>query len=108
MLLVMETTGLFNQNNPDIKFSQLCVITKDRIESFLPGLWEDLFRANNTNTVPAPSSPTNKSPTVDTQPQAVIQQPKPELEEPLNKSRSPSRKKQPITSHHQSYLQIQA
>jgi hypothetical protein len=41
----METTGLFNPNNPDIKFSQLCSITKDRIESFLPGLWEDLFRA---------------------------------------------------------------
>ena len=46
MLLVMETTGLFNQNNPDIKFSQLCSITKDRIESFLPGLWEDLFKPN--------------------------------------------------------------
>jgi len=46
MLLVMDTTGLFNQNNSDVKFSQLCIITKDRIESFLPGLWEDLFKAN--------------------------------------------------------------
>ena len=45
----METTGLFNKNNPDIKFSQLCSITKDRIESFLPGLWEDLFKVNNKN-----------------------------------------------------------
>jgi hypothetical protein len=49
MLLVMETTGLFNQNNSNVKFSQLCVITKDRIESFLPGLWEDLFRVNAKN-----------------------------------------------------------
>lgn len=47
MLLVMETTGLFSQTNSNIKFSQLCVITKDRIESFLPGLWEDLFKSNN-------------------------------------------------------------
>jgi hypothetical protein len=50
MLLVMETTGLFNENNADIKFSTLCSITKDRIESFLPGLWEDLFRAAAANT----------------------------------------------------------
>ncbi len=49
MLLVMETTGLFNQNNSNVKFSQLCVITKDRIESFLPGLWEDLFKLNAKN-----------------------------------------------------------
>ena len=46
MLLVMETTGLFNKDNTDVKFSQLCSITKDRIESFLPGLWEDLFKGN--------------------------------------------------------------
>jgi hypothetical protein len=44
MLLVMETTGLFNKDQSDIKFSQLYVITKDRIESFLPGLWDDLFK----------------------------------------------------------------
>lgn len=64
MLLVMETTGLFNENNnpqsnsvgssssssePSNHFSSLCSITKDRIESFLPGLWEDLFRANANN-----------------------------------------------------------
>jgi len=49
MLLVMETTGLFNKENTDLKFSQLCGITKDRIESFLPGLWEDLFKASSNN-----------------------------------------------------------
>lgn len=43
----METTGLFNKENTDVKFSQLCGITKDRIESFLPGLWTDLFKVNN-------------------------------------------------------------
>lgn len=69
MLLVMETTGLFFEQATDSSaeqhtttpappppapanttnhFSSLCSITKDRIESFLPGLWEDLFRANNT------------------------------------------------------------
>jgi hypothetical protein len=70
MLLVMETTGLFNQNNPDIKFSQLCSITKDRIESFLPGLWEDLFRINNKKTSlsppasPSPPTPPQPSPSI--------------------------------------------
>ena len=49
MLLVMETTGLFNKDNTDLKFSQLCSITKDRIESFLPGLWEDLFKVTNNS-----------------------------------------------------------
>ena len=44
MLLVMETTGLFNQTNTDAKFSLLCLITKDRIELFLPGLWNELFK----------------------------------------------------------------
>ena len=58
----METTGLFNQNNPDIKFSQLCSITKDRIESFLPGLWEDLFKVNTKN-IPQQQSPTPIKPT---------------------------------------------
>ena len=57
MLLVMETTGLFNKDNSDIKFSQLCGITKDRIESFLPGLWEDLFRSNCTSLSPVLNSP---------------------------------------------------
>lgn len=65
MLLVMETTGLFNQNNPDVKFSTLCAITKDRIESFLPGLWEDLFRANNNakHVNPSPEAALNSTPT---------------------------------------------
>lgn len=45
----METTGLFNKEKTDVKFSQLCSITKDRIESFLPGLWEDLFKVNSNN-----------------------------------------------------------
>lgn len=49
MLLVMETTGLFNENQDSKLFSSLCSITKDRIESFLPGLWEDLFRVNTKN-----------------------------------------------------------
>lgn len=53
----METTGLFNEHSADIKFSSLCSITKDRIESFLPGLWEDLFRVNTTN------NNNNKTPT---------------------------------------------
>ena len=53
----METTGLFNKDNSDIKFSQLCGITKDRIESFLPGLWEDLFRSNCTSLSPVLNSP---------------------------------------------------
>ncbi len=45
----METTGLFNKENSDLKFSQLCTITKDRIESFLPGLWEDLFKVSGNS-----------------------------------------------------------
>lgn len=59
MLLVMETTGLFNKEKTDVKFSQLCSITKDRIESFLPGLWEDLFKVNSNNkpAVQAPAAP---------------------------------------------------
>lgn len=59
MLLVMETTGLFNEapstpggSENTNHFSSLCSITKDRIESFLPGLWEDLFRANTTKNQP--------------------------------------------------------
>lgn len=38
MLLVMNTTGLFEADQP------LSVITKDRIHSFLPGLWEEVFK----------------------------------------------------------------
>lgn len=75
----METTGLFNQNNPDIKFSQLCIITKDRIESFLPGLWEDLFKIKQPPAQPvSPPSP-----------QPSEQQPKLDSPEPPVSSASP-------------------
>jgi hypothetical protein len=60
----METTGLFSQTNQDIRCSQLCIITKDRIESFLPGLWDDLFKIN-----PKPKS--NPADTVETQKQVL-------------------------------------
>lgn len=40
----METTGLFSRINPDTKFTQLSLITKDRIELFLPGLCDELFK----------------------------------------------------------------
>lgn len=51
MLLVMETTGLFKEGETT-HFSSLGSITKDRIDSFLPGLWEDLFRVNTKNNPP--------------------------------------------------------
>jgi hypothetical protein len=48
MLLVMETTALFSQiNSNDTKCTQLCLITKDRIELFLPGLWDELFKTSS-------------------------------------------------------------
>ncbi len=34
----MNTTGLFDGDQP------LTVITKDRMHSFLPGLWEEVFK----------------------------------------------------------------
>ena len=34
----MNTTGLFDGDQP------LTVITKDRIHSFLPGLWQEVFK----------------------------------------------------------------
>ncbi|CAF1475038.1 unnamed protein product, partial [Didymodactylos carnosus] len=37
MLLVMDTTALFDSG-------QLTVISKDRIHSFLPGLWDEVFK----------------------------------------------------------------
>lgn len=49
MLLVMDTTGLFNISSSDIKICQLRDVTKDRIDSFLPGLWEDLFKERKMN-----------------------------------------------------------
>ena len=69
MLLVMETTGLFNitaSSSNNIKFSQLSSITKDRIESFLPGLWEETFKINNKNemkptVVSSVTTPTNET-----------------------------------------------
>ncbi|CAF0877301.1 unnamed protein product [Brachionus calyciflorus] len=73
MLLVMETTGLFNQTNADAKFSSLCAITKDRIESFLPGLWQDLFRVNSA----PPSVQTEQVP-------LTIQTPSTEIKEDLD------------------------
>ena len=60
MLLVMETTGLFNQSNSDAKFISLCSITKDRIESFLPGLWQDLFKTKSTETTSHPQEEITK------------------------------------------------
>jgi len=47
MLLVMNTTGLFDGDQP------LTVITKDRMHSFLPGLWEEVFKMS---TPPPPLS----------------------------------------------------
>ncbi len=43
MILVMNTTGLFDTDQP------FTVITKDRIEIFLPGLWDEVFK------IPTPS-----------------------------------------------------
>ncbi len=39
----MNTTGLFDTDQP------FTVITKDRIETFLPGLWDEVFK------IPTPS-----------------------------------------------------
>ena len=47
MLLVMNTTGLFEPNQP------LTVLTKDRIDTFLAGLWEEVFKIS-------PPSPTTE------------------------------------------------
>ncbi|CAM4905012.1 unnamed protein product [Rotaria socialis] len=47
MLLVMNTTGLFDDN------PSLTVITKDRIHSFFPGLWEEVFKIST----PPPTTP---------------------------------------------------
>jgi hypothetical protein len=40
MLLVMNTTSLFDPDQP------LTVITKDRIHTFLPGLWDEVFKVS--------------------------------------------------------------
>jgi hypothetical protein len=49
MVLVMNTTGLFDGDQP------LTVITKDRMHSFLPGLWEEVFKMS-TPPPPLPST----------------------------------------------------
>lgn len=49
MLLVMNTTGLFDGDQ------RLTVITKDRLHSFLPGLWEEVFKMS----APPLSTPTS-------------------------------------------------
>jgi hypothetical protein len=48
MLLVMNTTSLFDADQP------LTVITKDRIHSFLPGLWDEVFKI--ATPVPSPTT----------------------------------------------------
>ena len=40
MLLVMNTTSLFDPEQ------QLTVITKDRLHTFLPGLWDEVFKVS--------------------------------------------------------------
>jgi len=49
MLLVMNTTGLFDSDQA------LTVITKDRIHSFLPGLWEEVFKMSTPPPLTLPS-----------------------------------------------------
>jgi hypothetical protein len=50
MLLVMNTTGLFDGDQP------LTVITKDRMHSFLPGLWEEVFKMSTPPLFTQPSN----------------------------------------------------
>jgi hypothetical protein len=50
MLLVMNTTGLFDSNQP------LTVITQDRIHSFLSGLWEEVFKISTPLPSPSPTA----------------------------------------------------
>ena len=45
MLLVMNTTGLFESDQA------LAMITKDRIHSFLPGLWQEVFTMSTPLTI---------------------------------------------------------
>ncbi len=47
----MDTTGLFDLSSSDIKICQLRHITKDRIDSFLPDLWKDLFKYRKLNEI---------------------------------------------------------
>jgi hypothetical protein len=50
MLLVMNTTGLFDNDE------SLTVITKDRIHSFLPGLWDEVFKISTPPPIPSPTT----------------------------------------------------
>ncbi|CAF3886360.1 unnamed protein product [Adineta steineri] len=50
MLLVMNTTGLFEPDQP------LTVVTKDRIHSFLPGLWDEVFKISTPTPIPSPTA----------------------------------------------------
>lgn len=49
MLLVMNTTGLFDDDQ------SLTVITKERIHSFFPGLWEEVFKISTPSSTPSPT-----------------------------------------------------
>ena len=46
----MNTTGLFDRDQA------LSVITKDRIHSFLPGLWEEVFKMSAPPMIPTTSA----------------------------------------------------
>ena len=50
----MNTTSLFDDDQP------LTVITKERIHSFLPGLWEEVFKIPTPLPSPAPTSEVTK------------------------------------------------
>ncbi|CAF3574167.1 unnamed protein product [Rotaria sordida] len=58
MLLVMNTTGLFDDNQ------SLTVITKDRIHSFFPGLWEEVFKISTPPQIPSPTTESVVLPTM--------------------------------------------
>ena len=45
MLLVMNTTSLFDPDQP------LTVITKDRIQTFFPGLWDEVFKISTPSPI---------------------------------------------------------
>jgi len=49
MLLVMNTTSLFDPEQA------LTKLTRDKIETFLPGLWDDVFKI----TTPPPMTEVN-------------------------------------------------
>ena len=50
MLLVMNTTGLFDDN------PSLTVITKEKIHGFFPGLWEEVFKISTPPPIPSPTT----------------------------------------------------